>query len=86
MYHPSLTAFHTVGCSSWACLCGFQTYRGHVVQQTLIRAHFGPTHSTGRRYVYSGMNDRVLRFSFYVCASLLLLCTDHERLTGYPRV
>jgi hypothetical protein len=36
-------------------LCGAQTYRGHVVSQTLIRAHFGPTHSTGRRYVYSGM-------------------------------
>ncbi|GBF87871.1 hypothetical protein Rsub_00583 [Raphidocelis subcapitata] len=31
-----------------------QTYRGHRVLQTLIRAYFSPAHSTGQRYVYSG--------------------------------
>ncbi|KXZ51403.1 hypothetical protein GPECTOR_12g365 [Gonium pectorale] len=31
-----------------------QTYRGHSVQHTLIRAYFSPAHSTGQRYVYTG--------------------------------
>ena len=31
-----------------------QTYRGHRVLQTLVRAYFSPAHSTGGRYVYSG--------------------------------
>lgn len=29
-------------------------YRGHVVQQTLIRAYFSPAHTTGQRYIYAG--------------------------------
>ncbi|GLI64220.1 hypothetical protein VaNZ11_007417 [Volvox africanus] len=31
-----------------------QTFRGHSVQSTLIRAYFSPAHSTGQRFVYTG--------------------------------
>ncbi|GIL45394.1 hypothetical protein Vafri_2645 [Volvox africanus] len=31
-----------------------QTFRGHSVQNTLIRAYFSPAHSTGQRFVYTG--------------------------------
>lgn len=34
-----------------------QTYRGHVVDQTLIRAYFSPRETTGQRYLYSGSSD-----------------------------
>eukprot|EP00045_Choanoeca_perplexa_P010361 m.104511 g.104511 ORF g.104511 m.104511 type:complete len:501 (-) comp15250_c0_seq1:2836-4338(-) len=30
------------------------TYRGHMIQRTLIRARFSPLHSTGQRFIYSG--------------------------------
>lgn len=30
------------------------TYRGHAVLQTLIRAKFSPTRTTGQRYIYTG--------------------------------
>ncbi|RWS27205.1 DDB1- and CUL4-associated factor 11-like isoform X2, partial [Leptotrombidium deliense] len=30
------------------------TYRGHSVQQTLIRCHFSPDAMTGQRYIYTG--------------------------------
>ncbi|KAG2491232.1 hypothetical protein HYH03_010440 [Edaphochlamys debaryana] len=31
-----------------------QTYRGHTVQHTLIRAYFSPAHSTAQRFIYTG--------------------------------
>jgi WD repeat-containing protein 23 len=31
-----------------------QTYRGHRVEMTLIRAYFSPAATTGQRYVYAG--------------------------------
>ncbi|PNH08963.1 LEC14B protein [Tetrabaena socialis] len=31
-----------------------QTYRGHSVQHTLIRAYFSPAHTTGQRFIYTG--------------------------------
>ncbi|EFJ51643.1 hypothetical protein VOLCADRAFT_103278 [Volvox carteri f. nagariensis] len=31
-----------------------QTFRGHTVQSTLIRAYFSPAHTTGQRFVYTG--------------------------------
>ncbi|GLC38560.1 hypothetical protein PLESTF_001547000 [Pleodorina starrii] len=34
-----------------------QTFRGHTVQNTLIRAYFSPEHSTGQRFVYTGSAD-----------------------------
>ena len=34
-----------------------QTYRGHVVDQTLIRTYFSPRETTGQRYLYSGSSD-----------------------------
>ena len=35
-------------------------YRGHRVQQTLIRSYFSPRESTGQRYIYTGSyNGRV---------------------------
>ena len=34
-----------------------QTFRGHKVLQTLIRAYFSPAHSTGQRFVYTGSAD-----------------------------
>ena len=34
--------------------CSLLTCRGHVVLQTLIRAHFSPPSTTGRRFVYTG--------------------------------
>ena len=34
-----------------------QTFRGHSVLQTLIRAYFSPAHSTGQRFVYAGSAD-----------------------------
>lgn len=37
------------------------TLRGHEVRQTLIRAHWSPSFSTGQRYVYSGGADGVVR-------------------------
>jgi len=33
------------------------TFRGHRVEQTLIRCHFSPQGSTDGRYVYSGSRD-----------------------------
>ncbi len=30
------------------------TYRGHVVNKSLIRAKFSPLESTGQRYIYTG--------------------------------
>ncbi|KDO31343.1 hypothetical protein SPRG_03960 [Saprolegnia parasitica CBS 223.65] len=33
------------------------TYRGHMVQQTLIRCYFSPLHSTAQRFIYSGSAD-----------------------------
>ncbi|OQR89947.1 hypothetical protein THRCLA_09499 [Thraustotheca clavata] len=33
------------------------TYRGHIVQQTLVRCYFSPMHSTAQRYIYSGSAD-----------------------------
>lgn len=35
-----------------------KTYTGgHQTLQTLMRAHFSPTHTTGQRYIYCGSND-----------------------------
>lgn len=34
--------------------CSLQTYRGHTVLETLIRAYFSPEHSTGQKYIYTG--------------------------------
>lgn len=34
--------------------CSVMTYTGHSVLQTLIRCHFSPEHSTGKRYIYTG--------------------------------
>ncbi|GAQ89588.1 WD-40 repeat protein [Klebsormidium nitens] len=34
-----------------------QTYRGHRVLQTLVRAYFSPVESTGQRYIYTGSTD-----------------------------
>lgn len=33
------------------------SYQGHIVARTLIRARFSPLHSTGQRYIYSGSAD-----------------------------
>ena len=38
-----------------------QTFRGHKVLQTLIRAYFSPAHSTGQRFVYTGDADGTAR-------------------------
>ena len=38
-----------------------QTFRGHTVLQTLIRAYFSPAHSTGQRFVYTGSADGTVR-------------------------
>ena len=37
--------------------CSVQTFRGHYVATTLIRAYFSPLHTTGQRYVYSASAD-----------------------------
>jgi DDB1- and CUL4-associated factor 11 len=37
--------------------CSVVTFRGHRVEQTLIRCHFSPQGSTDGRYVYSGSRD-----------------------------
>lgn len=34
-----------------------QTYRGHSVLTTLIRAYWSPPATTGQRYIYSGSAD-----------------------------
>jgi WD repeat-containing protein 23 len=39
-----------------------QTYTGHLVDQTLIRAYFSPAATTGQRYIYSGSSDGVVAF------------------------
>ena len=39
-----------------------QTYSGHLVDQTLIRAYFSPAATTGQRYIYSGSSDGVVAF------------------------
>ena len=39
-----------------------QTYRGHVVDQTLIRTYFSPRETTGQRYLYSGSSDGRVAF------------------------
>lgn len=38
-----------------------QTYRGHCVSQTLIRAYFSPAATTAQRYVYAGSADGAVR-------------------------
>ena len=39
-----------------------QTYKGHLVDQTLIRAYFSPAATTGQRYIYSGSSDGHVAF------------------------
>ena len=34
-----------------------QTFRGHTVMGTLIRAYWSPLHTTGQRYIYTGSYD-----------------------------
>ena len=34
-----------------------QTYRGHHVLRTLMRARFSPMHSTGQAFIYTGSFD-----------------------------
>ena len=41
--------------------CSVQTFRGHSVLQTLIRAYFSPAHTTGQRMVYAGSADGTVR-------------------------
>lgn len=38
-----------------------QTFRGHSVLQTLIRAYFSPVHTTGQRFIYTGSVDGTVR-------------------------
>lgn len=38
-----------------------QTFRGHSVTQTLIRAYFSPLATTAQRYVYAGSADGAVR-------------------------
>jgi len=45
-------SFH--GSTSTTRDCSVMTYTGHSVLQTLIRCHFSPEHSTGKRYIYTG--------------------------------
>ena len=37
--------------------CSLQTFRGHSVLSTLIRAYWSPAATTGQRYIYSGSAD-----------------------------
>ena len=38
-----------------------QTFRGHVVSTTLVRAYFSPAATTAQRYVYAGSADGAVR-------------------------
>ena len=40
--------------------CSVTTFTGHSVLRTLIRCHFSPPTTTGRKYVYSGSHDGVV--------------------------
>ena len=61
-----------------------QTFRGHSVLQTLIRAYFSPAHSTGQRFVYTGSADGTPRiFGAPGCCTLLLVL-QKESLQSSP--
>ncbi len=72
-----------------------QTFRGHTVLQTLIRAYFSPAHSTGQRFVYTGSADGTVRiygtlyhFLPHVLLSHMVTCnTDmlHSAATSCAR-
>ncbi|KAL4424371.1 hypothetical protein ABPG75_001672 [Micractinium tetrahymenae] len=56
-----------------------QTYRGHAVLSTLIRAYFSPLTTTGQRYIYTGSFDgRVLVYDAITAQPV-------ARLGGYHR-
>ena len=56
-----------------------QTYSGHLVDQTLIRAYFSPAATTGQRYIYSGSSDGVVAFWDVVSGKRV---GDEERFGG----
>ena len=57
-----------------------QTYKGHLVDQTLIRAYFSPAATTGQRYIYSGSSDGSV--TFWDVVSGRLLGDDNEEDGG----
>jgi hypothetical protein len=63
-----------------------QTFRGHTVLQTLIRAYFSPAHSTGQRFVYTGSADGAVR----IYGERPLVCHIPEALfeswRSWPRI
>ena len=59
-----------------------QTYRGHVVDQTLIRAYFSPRETTGQKYLYSGSSDGRVVFWDVVSGERLSSGEEDHRESG----
>ncbi|KAK9834848.1 hypothetical protein WJX81_003498 [Elliptochloris bilobata] len=57
-----------------------QTYRGHSVSQTLIRAYFSPASTTAQRYVYAGSADGAVRIWDVVTAKEVAALAYHREI------
>uniref|UniRef100_A0A7S3VU90 Anaphase-promoting complex subunit 4 WD40 domain-containing protein n=1 Tax=Dunaliella tertiolecta TaxID=3047 RepID=A0A7S3VU90_DUNTE len=56
------------------------TYRGHQVHQTLIRAYFSPSHTTGQRFIYAGSADCCVYLWDVVTGKMLHRLRHHRSL------
>lgn len=57
-----------------------QTYRGHGVYQTLIRAYFSPASTTGQKYIYTGSYDKAIYIYDVLTGEVVSKLTGHEAL------
>lgn len=57
-----------------------QTYQGHRVFQTLIRAYFSPASTTGQKYIYSGSYDGCIYIYDVLTGDLVKKLSGHRKL------
>jgi len=58
--------------------CSIQTYRGHIVRETLIRCYFSPVHTTGQRYIYTGSHEGTVYIYDVVSGKIVSTLSGHR--------
>ena len=57
-----------------------QTYYGHKVSRTLIRAYFSPLISTNEKYVYSGSSDACIYIYDILTGQIIQKLNEHRNI------